>query len=181
MNLPNKKYQIIYADPPWRYEDNSATPNRRIERHYSTMLLDEIKKLEVPSDKDAILYLWSSAPKLEEALEVMNAWGFKYRSNMVWDKEVIGMGYWFRIQHELLLVGVKGKIIHTPDKHMRIGSVYRSRRREHSKKPNTIRNLIFQWYPKENKLELFARQRYEGWDAWGDELPNTTQKILGSE
>lgn len=73
------------------------------------MELEEIKTLSIPSADNAVLFLWATAPKLKEALEVMEAWGFEYRTNAVWDKEIIGMGYWFRGQHELLLVGVKGE------------------------------------------------------------------------
>src|SRR3990167_4109901 len=113
--MAEKKYQVIYADPPWKY-DHTTSNTRRIENHYPTMSLEAIKSLDVPSDEDAVLYLWATAPKLQESLEVMKAWGFTYRSHMVWDKEIIGMGYWFRGQHELLLVGVKGSFSPPPSR-----------------------------------------------------------------
>ena len=97
----DKKYNIIYADPPWRY-DFSKSNNRKIENQYPTMTVDEICNLPIPTSKNAVLYLWATAPKLLEALKVMKAWGFEYKTNAVWDKDAIGMGFWFRGQHELL-------------------------------------------------------------------------------
>ena len=102
-----KKYQVIYADPPWRY--TPAVKNRQVENHYPTMALSEIMEMDIPSDKNSVLYLWATASKLPDCLKVMEAWGFTYKSQMVWDKELIGMGYWARGQHELLLIGTRGK------------------------------------------------------------------------
>lgn len=166
--FPNKKYQVIYADPPWSYR-HCASNSRRIENQYDTMSLSEIKTLPVPSDNNCVLYLWATAPKLLEAIEVLSAWGFDYRTCLVWDKEIIGMGYWFRGQHELLLVGVKGKVS-PPEPRLRISSVLKERRGKHSKKPECIRNLIQSWYPNADKIELFAREQIFGWDVWGDEV-----------
>ncbi len=87
-----KKYQIIYADPPWKY-DFSKDNKDKIENHYPTMSLNEIKELAVPSAENSACYLWATAPKLIEALGVLDAWGFTYKTNMVWDKDWIGMGY----------------------------------------------------------------------------------------
>lgn len=166
--FPNKKYQIIYADPPWNYR-HCASKSRRVENQYPTMSLEEIKTLNVPAGENCILYLWATAPKLQEALEVLVSWGFDYRTCLVWDKEIIGMGYWFRGQHELLLVGVKGKMS-PPEQSLRVSSVYKERRSKHSKKPNKIRRLINQWYPNKTKIELFARQKTPSWDVWGNEV-----------
>jgi len=170
------KYQVIYADPPWKYE-YTVSNSRRIENQYPTMELEDIKKLQIPSDENAVLFLWTTAPKLEESIEVLKAWGFNYRTCLVWDKEVIGMGYWFRNQHEILLVGTKGKIS-PPKPEMRISSVFRQKRGEHSDKPDWIRTLIMKWYPSLNKIELFSRDRIKGWDVWGNEVPKETQLIL---
>ena len=90
---------------------------------------------------------------------------------MIWDKEIIGMGYWFRGQHELLLVGVKGRFS-PPDQGLRISSVYNEKRGRHSKKPNGIRDLISEWFPNAKKIELFARKKCNGWDVWGNEIQN---------
>lgn len=174
--FPNKKYQIIYADPPWQYRKNTATPNRKIENHYPTMAIKDILELKVPADENCILYLWVTYPFLREGLEVIAAWGFEYKSCLVWDKETIGCGYWFRAQHELLLIGTKGKVS-SPPVSMRVSSVYRAKREEHSKKPLRIKTWIEQWYPDELKIELFARIKYPGWDAWGNEVITLAEYI----
>lgn len=167
--LPKGKFNVILADPPWEYEF-TKTKSRAIENHYPTMNLETIKSLNIPSADNSILFLWATAPKLEEALEVMRAWNFKYRTCAVWDKEVIGMGYWFRSQHEHLLVGVKGKF-HPPAEDKRISSVFREKRTKHSKKPEFIYNLIESMFPGGKCLELFARQKHsEVWEVWGNEV-----------
>ena len=170
IELPDKKYQVIYADCPWRY-DFSLDNSDKIENHYPTMSLEEIKALKVKdiADINCVLFMWATAPKLVEAIEVMESWGFKYKTCLIWDKELIGLGYWFRSQHELLLVGVKGKIS-PPEQHKRISSVFKEKKGKHSKKPDTIRNFIADWYKDYSKIELFARGRYEGWDVWGNEV-----------
>ena len=162
------QYQIIYADPPWRY-NFSKSDSREIENQYPTMDVAEIGALRVPVAENGVLYLWATAPKLREALSVMAAWGFEYKTHMIWDKEIIGMGYWFRGQHELLLVGVKGHFS-PPEQSLRISSVLRDRRGKHSKKPQAVADYIELWYPDMTKLEVFARARRLGWDAWGNEV-----------
>jgi len=173
--FPNKKYNIIYADPPWRY-DFSKDNADKIEVHYPTMTLEEICNLKVPSEDNSVLYLWATAPKLLEALQVMKVWGFTYKTQAIWDKEWIGMGYWFRGRHELLLVGTKGKF--RPPEY-RVSSVYKERRTKHSKKPIYFRELINKCFPNATKIELFARppkdrlfedESYKGWDLWGNEV-----------
>ena len=163
-----KLYDVIYADPPWRYR-HCASNNRKVENQYPTMALSEIKAFPVPAARDSVLYLWVPSPKLGEGLEVMSAWGFDYRSSLVWDKERIGMGYWFRGQHELLVVGVKG-VVSPPPQALRVSSVFREPRTAHSRKPDRIREMIARWFPDAAKIELFARRRYPGWEAWGNEL-----------
>jgi N6-adenosine-specific RNA methylase IME4 len=165
---PTGKYRVILADPPWRYEF-SETRNREIENHYPTMDLEAIKALKIPAEDEAILFLWTTAPKLEESLAVLNAWGFKYRTCAVWDKERKGMGYWFRIQHELLLVGVRGNF-RTPDPTNRFDSVIRAPRTEHSKKPAIVHEMIEKMFPGERYVELFAREERPGWAVWGNEV-----------
>jgi len=162
------KYQVIYADPPWRY-DFSKSDSREIENQYPTMTVVELCDLTIPSESNSVLYLWATAPKLLEALQVLRAWGFTYKTSAIWDKDILGMGYWFRGQHELLLVGVKGSFS-PPPQSLRVSSVYRERRTKHSKKPNGIRDLIASWYPDKSRVELFARQKTEGWDCWGNEV-----------
>ena len=175
----NKKYQIIYADPPWHYDfckDNAD----KIENHYSTMSLDNIKKLywKLPIDSNAILFLWATAPKLKEALEVMEAWNFTYKTHAIWDKTWIGMGYWFRGQHELLLIGVRGKMS-PPSQTSRKSSIFVEKRRKHSQKPDCVRKYIEDCFPDLTKLELFAREKTEGWTSLGYDIDgkNITESI----
>jgi len=170
----SKKYQIILADPPWRY-DFSKDNADKIENHYTTMLVEDICKITPPSSDNSVLYLWATAPKLLEALRVMKYWGFIYKTHAIWDKGWVGMGYWFRGQHELLLVGVKGKF--SPPKDIqRISSIIKSKKSGHSEKPDYIRQKISEWYPNETKLEMFARQnksnlfQENNWDVWGNEV-----------
>lgn len=143
-----------------------------VDKHYNTMSVEEICNLPIPADKDCILYLWATTALLPEALTVMSSWGFKYKSSMVWDKKTVGVGYWFRGQHEFLLVGKKGnaKPPHPAD---RVSSVFVEKRTKHSKKPDGIRNLIAKWYPNTDKLEMFARQKTDGWDVFGNEVDDS--------
>lgn len=169
--LTKRRYPVIYADPPWRYENPPmGGGNRSIENHYPTMTLDEICALpvsEVAAD-DAILYLWVTAPKLIECFEVIKAWGFEYRTNMVWDKMKIGMGYYARNQHELLLICKRGDMP-PPAPGQQPPSVIRVERGEHSVKPAEFYEIIERNYPGIGKIELFCRSPREGWDAWGNQ------------
>lgn len=160
-------YPVIYADPPWQYE-YSKSQARAIENHYSTMSLDEIKALPVPAHNDAILFLWATSPKLTEALEVLGAWGFEYRTCAVWDKGKIGMGYYFRQQHELLLVGTRGDIP-APLPANRPPSVFSVARGQHSVKPDCVYKFIESMYPGLLKLEMFSNRPRKGWAAWGNQ------------
>lgn len=163
----DRKFGVIYADPPWAYTNKAerGTP----ENHYPVMTIDDICALEVPAADDCILYLWATAPLLPEALRVINEWGFAYKSGAVWDKDKIGVGYWFRGQHEHLLVGVRGRVV-PPPQELRVSSVYREPRRGHSRKPDHIRRLIASWYPDVPRLEMFCRHPAPGWTAWGNQV-----------
>ena len=165
--LPLGIYNVIYADPPWKY-DFSETTTREIENQYSTMSLDEIKAIPIPADENSVLFLWATAPKLLEAIEVMQAWGYQYKSNAVWDKKIIGLGYWFRGQHELLLVGTKGHFS-PPAQELRISSVIESKRTKHSKKPDLIYETLEKMFPAGKFLEMFARDSRDKWTSWGNE------------
>ena len=164
-------YNVIYADPPWKYSFSKSN-SRKIENQYPTMTCAEICEMEIPAAKDCVLYLWATAPKLLEALAVMKAWGFTYKTQAVWDKGKIGMGYWFRGRHEILLVGVRGKVS-PPEQGKRTASVYNYTRGKHSKKPDEIRNLIKDWFPDANRLEMFCREADEGWAVYGNEVSDS--------
>ncbi len=164
----DKKYSVVYADPPWRYTF-SKSHSRKVENQYQTLSPPEIILLSPPTAKKSVLYLWATAPKLKEALHIMEAWGFEYKTHSIWDKEIMGMGYWFRGQHELLLVGTKGSFS-PPEPALRVSSVVRIRRGTHSRKPTKIRDLLVKWFPTALRLEMFAREPAEGWDSWGLEV-----------
>jgi N6-adenosine-specific RNA methylase IME4 len=165
----DSQFPVIYADPPWRYE-HVKTESRAIENQYPTMDLDDICALPVAdiAQDDCILFLWATSPKLYESMKVLDAWGFEYRTCAVWDKEIIGMGYYFRQQHELLLVATRGEIP-TPETHARPGSIFVERRSKHSSKPEIAYQIIETMYPDFAKVELFARNQREGWAAWGNQ------------
>lgn len=167
--LPDENFNVIYADPPWRYE-HVKTESRAIENQYPTMTLDEIKALDVPAADDCVLFLWATSPKLSESLEVITSWGFEYRTCAVWDKQKIGMGYYFRQQHELLLVATKGNLP-VPEPSNRKPSVFSYKRGKHSSKPIEIYDLITQMYPDfdDSRIELFCRTPQEGWCVWGNQ------------
>lgn len=160
-------FGVIYADPPWRYE--KGAPGREIERQYPTMSDEEICALEVPAAKDAILYLWAVAPRLDAGFRVMEAWGFRYKTCAVWDKVKVGMGFWWRGQHEILMVGTRGKVS-PPPKPLRKPSVIRCPRGRHSAKPEHVRDWIAEWYPDVPKLEMFSRLKRPGWEVFGNQV-----------
>lgn len=167
----DRKFPIIYADPPWRYENPPmGGTNRSIENHYPTMTLEEICALPVGdlATDDALLYLWATAPKLAECMKVIEAWGFEYRTNLVWDKESIGMGYHARNQHEILLIAKRGEIP-PPQAGTQPSSVHREKRTEHSAKPTFYYEMIEGAYPQLPKMELFCRSPRDGWTVWGNQ------------
>ena len=166
-----KKYQIIYADPPWQYRDTARYKNFRPHgmgavHHYSVMPTDDICNLKVPSDRNSILFLWVTTPFLEDGFKVLNAWGYKYKTALYWDKVNFGTGHYFRGQVEVLLVGVKGKI---KAFHKQIRNLIREKNTKHSKKPHKVYEIIDS-LGYETKLELFAREKTPGWDVWGNEV-----------
>lgn len=168
----NKKYNIIYADPPWNYGDkqNSKTRGGAI-KHYSTMKIKDICSLPIKNilDENCVLFLWVTSPLLEECFDVIKSWGFKYKSSFVWDKVLHNMGHYNSVRHEFLLICVKGKA--TPQTKKLLDSVVSiERTKKHSQKPNEFRQIIDFLYPTGNRIELFARQHADGWDCWGNEV-----------
>lgn len=162
-------YPVLYADPPWRY-DYAETDNRVIENQYPTMAIEEICALPVSdlATPDAILFLWATSPKLAESMRVIESWGFTYRTCAVWDKQKIGMGYYFRQRHELLLVATRGSVP-TPAPGDRVASVISEPREEHSAKPAKFAELIEAMYPTLPRIELFCRSPRKGWAVWGNQ------------
>lgn len=162
---------VIYADPPWEYE-HVKTESRAIENQYPTMALEAICALSVGSiaTADAVLFLWATSPKLAEAMSVVTAWGFTYRTCLVWVKDQIGMGYYARQQHELLLVATRGELP-VPEPANRPASVVYAPRGDHSVKPSAFYDLIERMYPEYAKRELFQRGAPRaGWlEPWGNQ------------
>lgn len=174
LNGHGSKYPLIYADPPWQY-DFSPTDSRAIENQYPTMPVDDICALPIQqiAMDDCLLLMWGTNPKLREALKVIEAWGFEYKTNAVWVKHAIGMGYYFRQRHELLMVATRGSFP-TPEPEARPDSVIEADREQHSAKPLSVYDLIDRMYPDfcgpEYRIELFQRKPRDGWSAWGNEV-----------
>jgi N6-adenosine-specific RNA methylase IME4/ParB-like chromosome segregation protein Spo0J len=171
--LPSdRRYAVLYADPPWHFEvyNEESGVERAAGNHYSTMSLDEICALPVLdlATDAAVLFMWTTAPHLQESFQVLAAWGFEYKTNIVWVKDKIGLGYFVRNQHELLLVATRGDMP-SPSPANRPASVITAPRREHSRKPDQAYELIERMYPELPKIELFARHARPGWDVWGNE------------
>lgn len=164
-------FSVILCDPPWRYEF-SKSDSREIENQYPTMELDDIcdlgESLASITTDDAVLFLWATSPKLADSIRVVSEWGFEYKTCAVWDKQVIGMGYYFRQQHELLLIAAKGSVP-APLPEDRPSSLFSFKRGKHSAKPGFVYELIEKWYPSLPKLEMFARKKRKGWKSWGNE------------
>jgi N6-adenosine-specific RNA methylase IME4 len=152
---------VIYADPPWQYEF-AVSDSRKIENQYLTMTTEQIAAEDPAPEEDAVLFMWVTSPKLRDGLDVLDAWGFKYRTSMVWVKPQIGMGYYARSQHELLLVGTLGSLP-VPLPENRPSSVIDGRRTGHSVKPD-LRPVLNTMYPGLWKREMFSRRQAE--DLW---------------
>jgi N6-adenosine-specific RNA methylase IME4 len=169
--LGKKIYGVIYADPPWRFETYGPAGQLMTspDNHYPTMTLDTIKALKIPAAKDCVLFLWATIPMLPEAHAVMAAWGFTYKSAMVWVKDKVGIGYWVRGQAELLLIGRRGDVP-APGPGNQPPAVIETPRGRHSEKPGIFADEITPLYPNVPKLEMFAREPREGWDVWGNEV-----------
>lgn len=162
-------FGVIYADPPWRFETYSENGmDRSADNHYPTMSLVDIAALKVPAADDCVLYLWATVPMLPEALNVMEAWGFSYKSQIVWVKDKIGTGYWTRNQHEILLIGVKGNVP-APAPGSQPPSTISAPLARHSEKPAVFAELIEKLFPSTPKVELFCRSLREGWAVYGNQ------------
>src|SRR3990167_8737734 len=144
------------------------------EKHYSIMKVEDIAKLPIINiaHKDAVLFIWVTSPKLDRVWEVINAWGFEYKTSFVWDKVKHNFGYYNSVRHELLLVCGRGKS--TPETSELIDSVQTIERKEHSEKPEEFRKIIERLYPSGKKIELFStKEKIDGWELWG--LPKYEQ------
>jgi len=161
---PQGKYRVIYADPPWQYSNSGFTTSA--ENQYPTMPTEEIYSLPIKdlADENAVLFLWATNPLLEDALRVCKAWGFEYKTNFVWVKNRHTGGFYCYGQHELLFVAVRGSLL--PKQEGVRSSVINAPRREHSRKPDEVYSIIEAMYDGPY-IELFARNKREGWVGWG--------------
>jgi len=172
--LPPDKFRVIYADPPWSYNDKQAGSISEsygaAEKHYPSMSMAELKALDVAklAADDAVLFLWVTSPMVPQGLELCSAWGFKYKTMFVWYKIKHNMGHYNSVRHELLLLATRGSCV--PDNPTLFNSVQIIERTgKHSEKPAEFRQIIDTLYPHGKRIELFARSEAEGWCAWGNE------------
>lgn len=185
--LPDGKFRVVLCDVPFRYENELEGAC-----DYPTMPVEEIINLKDKNGRpittafasECVIFFWSPMPKLEEAFKILNAWGFKYKTSIVWSKEKDGKpqegtGYYIRGTCEQLLIAVKGKIGTPHPKDRPLGIIKEPRTKVHSQKPERVRSLITKMYPGEKYLELFGREKVESWDVWGDQvnLPKDTTRI----
>jgi N6-adenosine-specific RNA methylase IME4 len=175
------RYPVILADPPWQYENPPTVAASRFVP-YPTMTLDDICALPVGdlATDDAILYLWATAPKLMEAGQVLDAWGFDYRTCFVWVKDKIGLGFFARNQHEMLLVARRGNIP-APSPSALVSSIIEAPRGAHSEKPVQAYEIIEACYPELPKIELFSRKARAGWAAWGNQAEEFVAPAVNPE
>ena len=173
---PVRKYSVIYADPPWEYKESGGGHRGTAGMPYPSMTTEEICSLPVNEIADArsILFIWATFPKLTECMKVMDAWGFKYYGlGFDWTKTgkngkpCYGMGYYTRQNNEVCLIGVRKERLKPVDRS--ISCVIQSMRREHSRKPDEVRNAIVRILGDVPRIELFARQEFPGWDCWGNQ------------
>jgi len=184
--FPDKKYQIIYADPPWSFKNyNNDKSNSNASHHYKCMQIEEIKKLPVSeiANDNCILFMWCTDPLLDKQIQVIEAWGFKYKTvGFYWLKQNkdsslwMGTGYWTRANPEICLIATKGKPKRISGN---VRKVVYSKRGKHSKKPDEVRDRIVKLMGDLPRIELFARppkdllledESYKGWDVWGNEI-----------
>lgn len=175
MRKLKKKYSIIYADPPWSYE--RAKGEGVAAAQYNTMSIEEIKSIPVESiaDKDSVLFLWTTFPKLDEAMTLFEAWGFKYKTcAFVWAKTnrkspgfFVGLGFWTRSCVEICLLGTRG---HPKRESKKVRQMCIAPLTYHSHKPDEIRDRIVELCGDKPRVELFAREKSDGWVSLGNEI-----------
>lgn len=175
--MENKKYKIIYADPPWNYRDKANAGNRGASYKYPCMKLKDLKILPIKDlcEDDSVLFLWVTFPLLKEGLELIDSWGFKYKTlgfnwikkNKKSDSLFWGLGNYTRSNSEVCLMAVRGKGVKRVSSS--VHSVVMTKIREHSRNPDEIRTKIVELFGDIPRIELFARQTFAGWDSWGNE------------
>ncbi len=178
-----KKYKIIYADPPWQYR-NMGNICATASEHYSTMNIKDICRLKVGeiANDNSILFLWATFPKIQEALDVIKAWGFEYKTvGFTWvklnpknGKPFFGVGWYTKSNAEICLIGIKGK---APKISNSVSSMVIEPRGRHSEKPHEVRKRIIKFCGNKSRIELFAREKTKGWDVWGNEVKSDIKLV----
>jgi len=173
--MPDAKFRVIYADPPWKYGDTREGLDKwagtAAEDHYPTMSIEELCALPVKdiAAENAVLFMWVTSPLLAECWPVIAAWGFKYKASFIWDKVRHNFGHYNSVRHELLLLCTRGSCL--PDGEPNTDSVVSiERNSRHSEKPIFFIELIESTYKTGKKIELFSRRKRDGWEAWGNEV-----------
>jgi len=179
MELPNKRYKLILADPPWKYENGHTGRDMKhgVDDEYLTMSVEELKTFPISSISldDSYLFMWVTSPLLPEGIEVFKSWGYEYKAALYWDKKTNGgLGHWLRGCVEICLIGKKGNV---PPIRGQYPNIIRQKISSHSRKPDKLYEIIESTHINP-KIELFAREKREGWDAWGNQVPNHCQKLL---
>ena len=170
-----EKYAVVYADPPWKYGDERGDVSAGgASAQYPLMELSEICALPVGTmaASDSVLFMWATAPLLPEAMEVIEAWGFTYKTHLVWNKGRPFYGNYSHVQHELLMVCTRGSCTPHPDAQLP-KSIITVDRSVHSAKPHKFYEIIDELYPEGNRIELFARNSRDGWNAYGNQIDAT--------
>lgn len=171
--MMDKKYTIIYADPPWDYDSfgkrhKGKSPRKLWQEHYNLMTKEELDALPVANlaDTNCHLYLWTTNAFMYEAHQLAIHWGFRPITIITWVKDRFGLGWYFRNQTEHMIFGVKGSLPTTN----RLPTFFNAKRTRHSAKPQEARDFIEKASSYEPRIELFAREKHEGWDVWGNEV-----------
>ena len=186
--LPTRRYEVIYADPPWDYKGQlqhagpGSGDSGGAVRHFSTVTTRELACLpvaEIAAD-DSLLFLWATSPHLDQAIALGKAWGFAWATvAFVWDKQRVNPGHYTLSQCELCLVFKRGRIP-APRGARNVRQLVSAPRGRHSEKPAEVRARIEAMFPQQSKIELFARSRAPGWDSWGEEVPHHESRAFWS-
>ena len=172
--LPTGIYNVFYADPPWPYANQQHSKEEQvttINTQYPPEPIEEIcaKPISIMAADDAVLFLWTTSPFLEDSFKVINSWGFDYKTSMIWDKAKHNVGYYVSVRHEFLLISTKGSML--PEVPTLFDSVQTIERSDiHSEKPEVFYEIIEALYPSGKYIELYARKKRLNWEAWGNEL-----------
>jgi N6-adenosine-specific RNA methylase IME4 len=171
VDLPKGTFNVIYADPPWKYGDERGTVAAGgAVAAYRLMPTDELCSMELPAiAENAVLFMWVTAPMVPDAQRVIDAWGFDYKTNIVWDKQNPMYGNYSHVQHETLYIATRGSCV-PADQSDLPRSVQSIKKTDHSRKPVEFYEIIETLYPKAKRVELFARNKRKGWKSWGNEV-----------